>query len=233
MRPGGDPPHPDRAADKTAMLYFRHPHPGATPMKLLGSLTSPFVRKARVVLAEKKIDYDFVVDVPWNADTAVPRYNPLGKVPVLVFDDDSTLYDSRVIVEYLDTMTPNKRLIPATGRERIEVKRWEALGDGILEAAATAFLEARRPPGERSPAWIERQRAKIAAALVVAAADLGENGWCGGNAFSLADIALGCALGYLAFRFPDIDWRGAHPNLARIYDKLMERPSFAATVPPP
>jgi glutathione S-transferase len=200
-------------------------------MKLIGSLTSPYVRKVRIVLAEKKIDYEFVLDSPWTPDSQVPVHNPLGKVPVLILDDDSSLYDSRVIVEYLDTGAPNNRLIPASGRERIAVKRWEALGDGICDAAATALLESRRPVGEKSSSWIERQRGKVIAGLQGAADDLGEHPWCQGNALSLADIAIGAALGYLAFRFPDIDWRSQHPNLGRLHDKLIQRPSFAETVP--
>jgi glutathione S-transferase len=200
-------------------------------MKLIGSLTSPYVRKVRVVLAEKKIDYEFILDSPWDEDTHVPTHNPLGKVPVLILDDDSTLYDSRVISSYLDNVTPNNRLIPASGRERITVKRWEALADGISDAAALALLESRRPAKERSASWIERQRGKILAGFAAAAADLGDLAWCHGNAFSLADIALGSALGYVAFRFPDIDWRTAHPNLGKLHDKLMQRPSFADTVP--
>ena len=200
-------------------------------MKLLGSLTSPYVRKARIVLAEKKIEYDFVLDSPWVEQTTVTQHNPLGKVPVLLLDDDSTLYDSRVIVEYLDTVSPNNRLIPSSGRERITVKRWEALGDGVLDAAVAALLEAKRPKGERSASWIKRQRGKVMAGLQALADDLGEHPWCHGNAFSLADIAVGSALGYLEFRFPDIDWREPHANLAKLYAKLMQRPSFAETVP--
>ncbi len=200
-------------------------------MKLIGSLTSPYVRKARIVLAEKKIDYEFILDIPWSADTTVPSFNPLGKVPVLVLDDNSTLYDSRVIVEYLDNMTPNNRLIPASGRERIVVRRWEALGDGICDAAATELLESRRPAGEKSPSWIARQRGKVVAGLKAVADDIGDQHWCHGNAFSLADVAVGVALGYLDFRFPDLDWREAHPNLGKLYEKLMQRPSFAETVP--
>ena len=200
-------------------------------MKLLGSLTSPYVRKARIVLAEKKIEYDFVLDSPWVEQTTVTQHNPLGKVPVLLLDDDSTLYDSRVIVEYLDTVSPNNRLIPSSGRERITVKRWEALGDGILDAAVAALLEAKRPKGERSASWIKRQRGKVMAGLQALADDLGEHPWCHGNAFSLADIAVGSALGYLEFRFPDIDWREPHANLAKLYAKLMQRPSFVETVP--
>jgi len=200
-------------------------------MKLIGTHTSPFVRKTRIVLAEKKIDYDYVVDSPWEADTSVPSANPLGKVPVLVFDDASTLFDSRVIVEYLDSMTPNAKLFPATGRERITIKRWEALADGICDAAVAAFLEARRPKKQQSPEWIARQRDKVDRGLAALAADLGEAPWCFGNALSLADIAVGAMLGYLVFRFPDIDWQTQYPNLARLYEKLMTRPSFQATVP--
>lgn len=200
-------------------------------MKLIGSLTSPYVRKARIVLAEKKIEYDFVLDNPWNADTGVTKLNPLGKVPVLVLDDDSTLFDSRVIVDYLDSVTPNNRLLPAPGRERIRIKRWEALADGVCDAAVAALLEERRPDKEKNASWIERQREKVLRSLEMMSEELGEQPWCTGNAFSLADVAVGAALGYLIFRFPGIDWRKMHPNLARLYDELMERPSFAETVP--
>jgi len=200
-------------------------------MKLIGSLTSPYVRKARIVLVEKKIEYELVLDSPWGDSTAVPQHNPLGKVPVLLLDDDSTLYDSRVIVEYLDTVSPNNRLIPSSGRERITVKRWEALADGVLDAAVAALLESRRAKGEKSNAWIKRQRGKVMAGLQAMADDLGEHPWCHGGAFSLADITIGTTLGYLEFRFPDIDWRETHANLARLYAKLMQRQSFIDTVP--
>jgi glutathione S-transferase len=200
-------------------------------MKLIGSLTSPYVRKARVVLTEKKIEYDFELDSPWNADSGVPNLNPLGKIPVLVLDDETVLFDSRVIVEYLDNVTPNNKLMPAPNRERILVKRWEALADGICDAAATAFLEAKRPAKQQDKTWIERQRSKIAASLEFMAEELGDNAHCMGTHFSLADAAVGSALGYLVFRFADINWQEAHPNLAKLYDKLMQRPSFAETVP--
>ncbi|HUW37963.1 MAG TPA: glutathione S-transferase [Rhodocyclaceae bacterium] len=200
-------------------------------MKLIGSLTSPYVRKARIVLSEKKIEYELVLDSPWTKDTTVSQHNPLGKVPVLVLDDESHLFDSRVIAEYLDTVTPNNRLIPASGRERITVKRWEALGDGLQDAAVSAVLESGRREGEKSPAWIKRQHGKIATALKAMDDDLDDQPWCQGGSFSLADIAVGCALGYLDFRFPDLDWRAGHPHLAHLYEKLMQRPSFAETVP--
>lgn len=200
-------------------------------MKLIGSLTSPYVRKIRIVLAEKKIDYEFVLESPWVEGNRVSAHNPLGKVPVLVLDDDGTLYDSRVIAEYLDAVAPNNRLIPASGRERINVKRWEALADGVLDAAVAAFLESKRPDGERSLAWIVRQRAKVFLALQVMSEDLEQQPWCHGNSLSLADIAVGCALGYVSFRLDDIAWVGLYPNLDSLYGKLMQRPSFVETAP--
>ena len=132
-------------------------------MKLVGSLTSPYVRKVRAVLAEKKIEYEFVIDSPWTADTGVPDLNPLGKVPVLILDDGSTLFDSRVIAEYLDNVTPNNRLLPSPNRERIAIKRWEALADGVVDAAVTIVLESKRPEEMRDPTWIARQQGKITA----------------------------------------------------------------------
>ena len=200
-------------------------------MKLVGSYTSPYVRKTRVVLAEKKIDYEFVIDSPWTDSSGVPDLNPLGKIPVLVLDDDTCLFDSRVIVEYLDGVAPNNKLLPAPARERALVKRWEALADGLIDAAVAILLEGRRADGERSEGWIARQQLKIERALAALAADLGDDAWCHGTAISLADIAVGCALGYLDFRQPALDWRGTHANLARLQDKLLQRASFSDTVP--
>lgn len=200
-------------------------------MKLLGSLTSPYVRKTRIVLAEKKIDYEFVPESLAGESTSIARHNPLGKVPVLVLDDDQSIFDSRVIVEYLDSLAPNNRLIPASGRQRILVKRWEALCDGICDAAVAVVVEGKRPADHQSHEWTQLHRGKIDRALALAAADFGEKNWCHGTGITLADIALGTALGYLNFRLPDIDWRTRHAHLAKLYDKLMQRASFAETVP--
>lgn len=200
-------------------------------MKLIGSLTSPYVRKIRIVLAEKKIDCEFLVDSPWAEGNQVSRHNPLGKVPVLLLDDDSSIYDSRVIAEYLDAVAPNNRLIPASGRERISVKRWEALADGVQDAAVAAFLESRRRDGERSETWLARQRGKVDAGLKAMADELGDQAWCHGSGISLADVAVGCALAYVSFRLSEIAWAVQYPNLGAFLTKLMQRPSFAETVP--
>ena len=199
-------------------------------MRLIASLTSPFARKVRVALAEKRVDYELVIDPPWNADTQVPTHNPLGKVPVLVLDDGSSLYDSRVIMEYIDTLSPVGKLYPETLRDRIAVKRWEALADGIVDAAVLIIMEQRRPAAQQSAEWVARQRLKIQRGLEAVAQQLGENPWCAFNSFGVADIAVGSMLGYLAFRFPDIDWAHDWPNLGRLYTQLLQRPSFAETV---
>jgi glutathione S-transferase len=200
-------------------------------MKLLGTLTSPYVRKARVVLAEKKIDFEWVLDSPNNADSKVPRHNPLARVPVLVLDDETAIFDSPVIVEYLDNLAPNNKLFPKSNREHIEVKRWEALADGLLDAAVGIRLELTRPEQQRSDSVMARERMAIDGALEMMARELGDKHWCMGTPLTFADIAVGCALGYLDFRFPDIDWRTSCPNLARLHEQLMQRPSFADSVP--
>ena len=203
-------------------------------MKLLGSHGSPFVRKVRVVMAEKKLDYAFVTQDVWAADTTISQSNPLGKVPCLVMEGAEALFDSRVIVEYLDTLSPVGKLIPALGRERAEIKTWEALADGVMDAAILARLEGTwngRTEAQRSDAWIERQMGKIAAAVKAMSTGLVEKPFCAGIHLTLADVAVGCALGYLDFRFPQIDWRTNNPNLQRLYEKLMQRPSFADTQP--
>ena len=201
-------------------------------MKLIGSLASPFVRKVRVVLAEKKLDYGYELENVWTAETKIHLSNPLGKVPCLLMEDGSSMYDSRVIAEYLDTLTPVCKLLPPNGRDRADVKVWEALADGVLDAAVLVRLEKTlRPEEQQSDAWIERQMGKVHAGLAVMSANLGDSPFCKGNHYSLADVAVGCALGWVSFRFPEITWRDDYPNLARLFDKLSERPSFKDTVP--
>ncbi|MDT4840101.1 putative GST-like protein YibF [compost metagenome] len=203
-------------------------------MKLIGAITSPYVRKVRVVMAEKKLDYNFVQEDVWSADTQIGTSNPLGKVPCLVMEGGEAVFDSRVIVEYLDTLSPVGKLIPTQGRERAEVKTWEALADGVLDAAILARLESNWPgraDQERCSAWIDRQMVKIEASLKSMGQGLGEKPFCSGIHLSLSDVAVGCALGYLDFRFPVIDWRTSYPNLARLAEKLNQRPSFIDTRP--
>jgi glutathione S-transferase len=203
-------------------------------MKLIGAVTSPYVRKVRVVMAEKKLDYQFVLEDVWNSD-AIVHSNPLGKVPCLIMEGGEAVFDSRVIVEYVDNLSPVGKLIPQAGRERAEVRTWEALADGLMDAALLARLEQTWPgrtPEQRCDAWIARQLGKIDAVLAAMAKGLGDKPFCAGIHLSLADIAVGCALGYLDFRFPQIEWRRHHLALASLADKLAQRQSFIDTAPP-
>lgn len=203
-------------------------------MKLIGSNTSPYVRKVRIVMIEKKLDYIFVTEDVWAEQTKITESNPLGKVPCLIMEGSEALFDSSVIVEYLDTLSPVGKLIPPLGRERAEIKTWETLADGVLDAAILARLEATwagRTKVQRCPAWIERQLGKVQASVRAMSQGLGEKPFCGGVHFTLADVAVGCALGYLDFRFPEIDWRNEYPNLAKLQGKLMQRVSFVETRP--
>ena len=204
-----------------------------SPMKLIYSPTSPYVRKVRIVFLEKKVDIDLETNSVWATDTNIATYNPLGKVPCLVLDDGEAIQDSRVIAEYADALSLVGKLIPTDHRERATVKTWEALADGLVDASILARLEKTwRPANEQSHAWVDRQIGKVHAALRQMSEQLGENAWCFGNQITLADIAVGCALGYLAFRFPEIQWQSQYPNLDRLYQKLLQRPSFKETEPP-
>ena len=206
-------------------------------LTLRSSPATPFGRKISLSLGVLGMT-DQVTVV--NADTlsatdSLREQNPLGKIPALILDDETVLFDSRVIVEYLDTLSPVGKLIPSVGRERAEVKTWEALADGLIDAAILARLEATWPgrgEGQRSQAWIERQLSRVDSALAAMSTGLGDKPWCSGIHLSLADIAVGCALGYLDFRFPLIDWRGRHANLAKLAEKLATRQSFIDTKPP-
>jgi glutathione S-transferase len=203
-------------------------------MKLIGSLTSPYVRKVRVVMAEKKLDFQFVLEDVWGNDDIL-KSNPLGKVPCLVMEGGEAVFDSRVIVEYLESLSPVGKLIPPSGRERTEVRTWEALADGLLDASILARLEATwggRTAAQRSQAWIDRQMSRVQATLATMSQGLGDKPFCAGNHYTLADVAVGCALGYLDFRFPQISWRADYPNLHKLFDKLAVRQSFIDSAPP-
>lgn len=201
-------------------------------MKLIGSLASPYVRKVRIVMAEKKLEYDLILENVWAPDTTIQQSNPLGKVPCLLMEDGGAMFDSRVIVEYLDTLTPVGKLIPAHGRERAEVKSWEALADGVADAAVLIRAErTQRVAALQSEAWIARQMDKVNAGLKAMASGLGDASFCSGNHLTLADISVACTLGWLSFRFPEIGWRDDYANLTKLFDKLADRPSFKETLP--
>ena len=202
-------------------------------MKLLYSLTSPYARKVRIVAAEKRIAIDLEQVVLADADCPVPQYNPLGKIPVLIMDDGESLYDSSVIVDYLDQRTPVSHLIPQDTKSKFQVKRWESLAGGVCDAGVAVMIEQRRPENLQDPSWINKQWYKVERGLQVLNDDLGQNRFCVADTFSLADIALVCVLGYLDLRFGSkLDLDDRYPNLARLNASLASRPSIAETEPP-
>lgn len=201
-------------------------------MKLLASLTSPYARKIRIILAEKGLPFELVVDSPWEANTRVPETNPLGKVPALITDEGETFFDSPVIAAYLETLGAAPTLLPADALAAVRVRQTEALADGLTDAAVAALLESRRPDGQRSEREIARQLEKVERALAELERRAARGPWLNGDTLQLGDIATGAALGYLDFRFPHIDWRNPHPALAALAARLATRPSFAATLPP-
>jgi len=203
-------------------------------MKLFGSPGSPYVRKVRIVLEEKRVAYEYIVGSPSAPNSPVPQLNPLGKIPVLLRDDGSAVYDSPVIAEYVDGIGTGPKLIPEAFADRIEVKRWEALGDGIADATVLMSHDWPKPEAKReSPEWYDRQRLKIERGLAVMERELGKREYCYGEQFSLADVAAGYALGYLDRVWRQIDWRPSHPNLGRLADRLALRDSFRLSLPPP
>ena len=200
-------------------------------MKLLYTLNSPYARKVRIVALEKHIELELQEVVLADPNCIVKNYNPLGKVPVLVLADGDSVYDSRVIVEYLDNHAPGTHLIPTDNSSKIWVRRWEALADGICDAAVSAMLEGRKPLEKQSQANIDKQLDKVMRGLEVLNLDITKKKWCVNETFSLADIALGCTLGYLDLRYKHLNWQDKYVNLARHYSLLVKRPSFKLTMP--
>ncbi len=200
-------------------------------MKLLYTPNSPYARKVRIVALEKHIDIELQEVVLADPDCPVKNYNPLGKVPVLVLDDNDSVYDSKVIVEYLDNRAPGAHLIPQDSTSKMITRRWESLADGICDAAVSAMLESRREPVHQSQANIDKQLAKVLLGLEVLNLDITKKKWCVNQTFSLADIALGCMLGYIDLRFKHLQWQDKFPNLAKHYNVLVKRPSFKLSMP--
>ena len=202
-------------------------------MKLLSATPSPYARKVRIALAEKGLPFELVTEVPWNRDATTPRYNPLEKLPVLILDDGTTVYESRFILEWLEIKHPDPPLFPKDPDELLAAKRLEVLADGVCDAFVLLFWERQRPEGQQSRPWIARQMRKIDGGLKEIARLVPPDGPCVGDRFGLGDIAVGSLLGFLSVRFPELDWRQAYPHLADLPARLSERPSFAATVPVP
>ena len=202
-------------------------------MKLISATPSPYARKVRIALAEKGLAFELITEVPWNEDTRTPLYNPLEKLPILLLEDGTSVYESHFILEYLEVKHPAPPLLPTDPDGALAAKRLQVLGDGVCDAFVLLFFERMRPADQRSASWMARQQRKIEGGVREIERLIGTRQWAVGDSFGLGDIAVGCTLAYLDVRWPEFDWRGSYPNLARYVDRLSERPSFRATIPVP
>lgn len=200
-------------------------------MELVASLTSPFARKIRIHLLEKDIPFVLHESIPWNVDTDVGQYNPLGKVPALVDDSQRIWTDSPVIAEFIETLPGHRRLIPESPFEAVCVRQIEALADGVCEAAIAIFLERKREAAQQSHDWINRQADKIEAGLAALQAQAKNKACLFGDDLTLADIAVVCFLEWYSFRFPESEWESRYPDLAQYASGIGQRASFVATQP--
>jgi glutathione S-transferase len=201
--------------------------------KLISATPSPYARKVRIALLEKGIPFELVTEVPWDSTTSTPRYNPLEKLPILILDDGSTVYDSCFILQYLELKYPQCPLLPADVDGKLAARRFEVLCDGICDAVLLTFFERMRSEEVQSQEWLQRQRRKIDGGVREMAHLVGDSRFAVGSDFSLGDIAVGTALGYLSVRFKEFDWAGRYPNLAKFSKRIETRPSFAGTFPVP
>lgn len=199
--------------------------------RLISATPSPYARKVRIQLAEKGIPFELITEVPWNSDTTTPQFNPLEKLPVLILEDGGSVYESRYINEWIEAKHPEPPLVPESVDDRLAVKRFEILGDGICDALVLMFFEKGRAPEKRSPEWNARQSRKVDGGLREIERLVGDGEFTWGGRFTQADISIGSLLKYFDVRWPDFPWRDRHPSLSALSDRLEARPSFAATVP--
>ncbi len=202
-------------------------------MKLISATPSPYARKIRIALAEKDIAFELQTEVPWNDDTSLPQHNPLEKLPVLILDDGSTIWESSFILEWLERKHPTPPLLPSDDDGILAHKRMDALSTGVCDAFMQVFFERMRPQAHQSQPWINRQMRKVHGGLAEIARTVGDRRYALRDQFGMADIATGSMLGWLSVRAPDLGWQTLYPNLEHYLDGLMERPSFQTTVPFP
>ena len=202
-------------------------------LRLISATPSPYARKVRIALAEKNIAFELITEVPWNSTTVTPKYNPLEKLPVLILEDGSSVYESSFILQYLELKYPEAPLLPPDVDGILAARRLEVLCDGICDAVVLTFFERKRSPEAQSREWLARQRRKIEGGAREMARLIGDRTFAVGEMFGHGDIAVGTALGYLSVRFAEFDWRGLYPNLAAYSARLEARPSFAGSVPVP
>ena len=200
-------------------------------LKLISATPSPFARKARIALLEKNVPFELVTDIPWNEDTTVGNFNPLQKLPILVTERDGNIYDSALILDYIELAWPQPRLLPADPKLLIAAKTVEVLQNGICDAVVLTFFERTRDKDKQSAEWLARQMRKIGGGTAALAEHLGARKFFVGDAFTMADICAGSALGYLDLRLPEFAWRKLYPQMAAWFDEISKRESFRQTIP--
>lgn len=198
--------------------------------KLISATPSPYARKVRIALAEKGLPFELLTEVPWDSTTTTARYNPLEKLPILLLPDGSSVYESSYILQYLELKHPQVPLLPHDIDGQLAARKLEVLCDGVCDAVVLSLFEKMRTGGG-SPEWLARQRRKIEGGVKEMARLVGSQTWAVGDRFSLGDIAVGTAVGYLSVRFQEMPWRTLYPNLAIFSDRLAQRPSFQASAP--
>ncbi len=201
--------------------------------QLISATPSPYARKVRIALAEKGLPFELLTEVPWHASTTTPRHNPLEKLPVLLLPDGGAVYESSYILQWLELKHPDPPMLPGDVDGKLAARRLEVLCDGVCDALVLTFFERMRPEPCRSAEWLDRQRRKVDGGLREIARLVGDREFAVGDRFGLGDIAAGTVVGYLSVRFPELDWRARHPNLAALSDRLEQRPSFRESVPYP
>jgi glutathione S-transferase len=201
-------------------------------MKLYASAASSFARKIRVMLLEKRVEHELELINLWEPNH-LHNVNPLGKVPALKLDDDRVLINSQLIAEFVDETYPDPRFVPRDFQGRMEVRRWEALADGSMDAVSATLYEMRfHDEAKRSAAWMDRQRKKFEGGFDALEAMLGDRRWCVGDAISLADVSIACHLGFINLRVPHYCPQDRYPRLTRLWKSMEQRDSFKRTAPP-
>jgi glutathione S-transferase len=201
--------------------------------KVISATPSPYARKVRIALAEKSVPFVLITEVPWDKTTQTPNYNPLEKLPILIRNDGDPIYESRLILEYIERAHPTPQLVPTDDAGWLLAKRLEVLCDGVCDAFVLTFFERHRADINQSQAWLARQQRKIDGGLAEMTRLLGQREYFSGNTFTLADLAAATAVGYLSVRWPEIDWRTAYPTLLAHSDRMEQRPSFKSSQPVP
>jgi glutathione S-transferase len=202
-------------------------------LKLISATPSPYARKVRIALAEKNLPFELITEVPWHAETQTPKHNPLEKLPVLILEDGSSVYESSYILEYLELKYPQVPLLPKDADGILAAKKLDVLCNGVCDALVLLFFERMRAEGQASAEWMARQARKIAGGMREIARLIGKREYAVGERFTIGDIAAATAAGYVSVRYPEMKWREDYPDLAAYSARMEQRPSLMNSVPVP